>query len=280
MHKKKKIWITKSSGNQEKFSKAKLRRSLKKSGANEKKIQEIISAIEQILYPGISTRIIYKKAFSLLRKSSRPLAAKYKLKKALMEIGPSGYPFEKYVAALLLHKGYKVKVGKILKGTCVNHEVDVFAEKNNQVILVECKFHSDEYNITGVKIPLYIHSRYLDIKSNWKKTYGSKQLDPARIITNTRFSKDAQKYSRCIGLHLIGWNYPKKASLKELIDTNALHPITCLTSITNREKKELVGKNIILCKTLCKNPNALTSIGLNDVRRKKIIAEAKALCAS
>ena len=49
----------------------------------------------QRLYPGITTKEIYRRAFSMLRKASAHLAAEYKLKKAFQELGPSGYPFEK-----------------------------------------------------------------------------------------------------------------------------------------------------------------------------------------
>ena len=93
---KKRILITKSSGVKEKFSPNKLKQSLIRAGASNLVIKKIEKEICKIIYPGISTKEIYKRAFSLLRKESAHMAAKYKLKKAILELGPSGYPFEKY----------------------------------------------------------------------------------------------------------------------------------------------------------------------------------------
>ena len=164
-----KIQVTKKSGDLAPFSREKLRLSLIKSGASKKNIQHIISEIEKILYQGISTKEIYKKAFALLRKSSRPMAAKYKLKKAIMELGPSGFPFERYLAAILKEEGYTTKIGQIIQGMCVQHEVDVVAEKGNQRVIIECKFHTDSHHICDVKVPLYINSRFLDLEKQRMK---------------------------------------------------------------------------------------------------------------
>ena len=140
----KNIFITKASGEKAPFSIEKLRNSLRRAGAGKKVIKRIETELQQILYQGISTREIYQKAFSLLKKVSTHLAAKYKLKKAILELGPSGYPFERYVGEILKHEGYRVQVGQIVQGHCVQHEVDVVAEKDDQYFMIECKFHSDQ----------------------------------------------------------------------------------------------------------------------------------------
>lgn len=277
--KNKNIWITKASGEQAVFSKEKLRNSLKKSGASEEDIQHIISEIEKILYPGMHTKEIYKKAFALLRKTSRPTAARYKLKKAIMQLGPTGFPFEKYISEILKYQGYRVEVGQIVKGHCVQHEVDVVAEKDNQHFMVECKFHSDGNRHCDVKIPLYIQSRFLDVEKQWKKKQGhATKFHQGWIATNTRFTTDAIQFGTCAGLYLLGWNHPQKDSLKERIDKSGLHPVTCLTTLTGREKKALLEKMIVLCKDISKDEKILSGIGLSDTRVKKVMEEAKALC--
>ena len=273
-----KIFVTKNSGDQALFSKEKLRQSLQKSGASNKDIQYIISEIEKILHPGISTKKIYKKAFALLRKTSRPTAAKYKLKKALMELGPSGFPFERYFSEVLRQEGYTTQTGQIIKGHCVQHEVDVLAQKEDQYLIAECKFHSDSHHICNVKVPLYIHSRFLDLKKERdKKASESSKKYQGWIVTNTRFSSDALKYGNCVGLHLLAWDHPKKGSLKERIDLSGLHPITCLTTLTNKEKELLLEKMIVLARDLCQNKKVLLSIGIKEIRTKRILDEAKAL---
>lgn len=275
-----KMYVTKMSGERAEFDRSKLRNSLERSGANEAVIQKVIDKIDDFLYDGISTKEIYKKAFRLLRKTSRPTAARYKLKRAIMELGPTGFPFEKFVGAILDHQGYRTQVGVIVKGHCVNHEVDVVAQKDNQHFMVECKFHRDEGRHCDVKIPLYIQSRFLDVEKEWQKSPGhDTKFHQGWIYTNTRFTKDAIQFGTCVGLMLVGWNYPKKDSLKEQIDRSGLHPITCLTTLTKAEKQKLLAVDKVLCMDLCNHPDLLNSIGIkNSKRQKNILYEANELC--
>jgi len=275
----KNIWITKASGERAIFSKKKLRNSLEKSGANEKNIQTVISEIEKLLHPGMHTKEIYKKAFALLRKTSRPTAARYKLKRAIMQLGPSGFPFEQYIAEVFRCDGYRVSVGEFVKGHCITHEVDIIAKKKNQRFVIECKFHSDSNRICDVKIPLYINSRFLDMKKERNKTNGH-DSPPYQgwIVTNTRFSKDAMQYGTCAGLYLLGWNYPRSGSLKERIDLAGVHPITCMTTMTGKEKQRLLKKMVVLAKDLCHDRKILLDIGISELRAKRIMEEARGLC--
>jgi hypothetical protein len=278
---KKTIRIAKSSGELVHFDVNKLRSSLQKSGAHFNVIESIIEIIQNEVYPGMSTREIYKRAFSLLRKNSRSTAARYKLKRAIMEMGPSGFPFELLVAELLKKEGHSCEVGIIVQGHCVSHEIDVFAQKNGFQTLIECKYNSDPNGHSNVKVPLYIHSRFRDIEKAWSKNsdFDSEKLSGA-IYTNTRFTTDAIQYAQCSEIALFGWDYPKKNSLKERIDRTGLHPITCLTSLTTQEKKKFLDKLIVLATDLVNNPSLLEShITTTPLRRAKILQEANALCA-
>src|SRR5688572_22822137 len=116
------IYITKASGQQDEFSEEKIRKSLRRSGATEKDIDRIVTEVKAKLYNGITTKHIYRIAFGLLRKSARPVAARYHLKSAIMELGPSGFPFEKFFAELLNHQGYSTKTDQLEQGKCVTHE--------------------------------------------------------------------------------------------------------------------------------------------------------------
>ena len=79
-------------------------------------------------------------------------------------------------------------------------------------------------------------------------------------------------------MYLLGWNHPQKGSLKERIDALGLHPVTCLTTLTKREKQLLLEKMIALCKDIYEDEKILLSIGLQEMRIKKAMAEAKVLC--
>lgn len=279
MIKAKNILITKASGESVPFQEDKLRHSLSRSGAPNDLIDSVVNKIKAELKSGMTTKELYKSAFNLLRKSSRPSAARYKLKKAIYELGPSGFPFEKYVGAILAYEGFDTKVGVIVRGKCVNHEVDVVAEKDEEHFMVECKFHHKQGINCNVKIPLYIKSRFLDVQEQWQKRKGHEtKFHQGWIFTNTRFTTDAIKFGNCAGLQLVGWNYPKDGSLNQRIDESGLHPLTCLTTISIAEKQKLLNEDIVLCMELCDKPNLLKTVGIDETRHNKILNEAHELC--
>lgn len=275
----KELYITKASGQRHVFSEEKLRYSLRRAGANDETIESIIQKLLPRLYDGISTKEIYGMAFNLLHEGESHLAARYHLKQALMELGPSGFPFERFIAKLLQNQGYKTKVGEIVAGHCVRHEIDVIAEKENHVYMIECKYHNQNGIFCSVKIPLYIQSRFKDVEANWLShpTYGAKQ-HTGWVVTNTRFSGDAIQYAICMGLKLLGWDYPALHGLKDQIDALGLYPVTCLTTLTLEEKKRLLDKGIVLCQELHGHEKILKSLGIKSSRIKTISHEAERLC--
>jgi Holliday junction resolvase-like predicted endonuclease len=273
------INITKSNGDKVPYSKEKITRSLKGSGARPEQIEKILEEVKNHLYEGITTKKIYRLAFNMLREGSRHLAARYHLKKAIMELGPSGFPFEIYFAEILNYQGYKTKVGEILKGKCINHEVDVIAEKDNSLFMVECKYHNQSGKFSDVQVPLYIQSRFKDLEAQWLNDPSHKnKTHKGWVVTNTRFSIDAINYGTCIGLNLLSWDYPLNTSLKIIIDSLGLYPITCLTSLTRVEKQRLLDRKIVLCKEILNDKHLLETSGVKDTRIHSVIKEAEQLC--
>jgi len=268
--------VIKSSGDKVDFSISKLRASLFRSGADELTVDNILNVVRDELYQGISTKEIYNRAFALLKKKKSIYASKYKLKKAIYELGPTGFPFEKFIGALLKYSGYKVEVGKIVQGKCVDHEVDVMAVKNGQHIMAECKFHSEKTTTCNVKVPLYINSRYIDVVSQYKGKANCP--NEGWVVTNTRFTSDALTYGKCVGLYLLSWDHPKDNGLKDRIDRLGLYPITVSTLLTNREKQFLLSRDIVLCRQLANDVFYLDHLGISEVRKTKILAEISMLC--
>ncbi len=269
------INIIKSSGEKAPFDPQRIYRSLKRVGADEPLINKIVNEVSQSVVEGMTTHEIYRIAFRLLRNESKSIAGKYHLKRAIMQLGFSGYPFEKFVAEIMRHQGFKVLNNQIIKGYCVNHEVDVVGERHNEHVFVECKYHNRLGLASDVKITLYIKARFLDIEHAYTKKAG--EVLKIWVVTNTRFTNDAIQYGQCAGLHLIGWDYPQKGSLKELIEFSGLYPITCITNLTKAEIEVLLGENILLCKTIGENPNLLNKLNIGTARMKQIIAQCRAL---
>lgn len=274
------IHITKSDGSIVIFDPEKLTNSLMRSGASQEVAAEILQQIEGHVHEGTSTKEIYKEAYRLLRKKSKAVAGRYKLKKAITELGPSGYPFENFVGAILQSRGYEVKVGEMVEGKCgVRHEVDVVAENDHDHFMVECKFHTDPLRKSTIQVPLYIHSRFEDIFSLYRHLPGYKtKLHQSWIVTNTKFTEDARKYAKCVGLNLISWDYPKGNSLKNWIDYSGLHPITSLQSINKNQKRQLLDAGLVLCRDIQDKKEAVHALGLSNRQLTKLREEASGIC--
>lgn len=275
------LLVTKNSSELESFSMEKLKISLASSGLSSGQISQIIKLLKPQLYSGISSTEIHRKAFSLIKKYNTVYASKYNLKRAIFELGPTGYPFERLIAALLKQKGYKTKVGVVLNGQSITHEIDVLAEKDGNVYAIECKFHSDPKAVSNVKVPLYINSRFLDIQEQWNKHSNHKaHLKQGWLVTNTRFTKDAIAYGKSVGLTLLSWDYPEENGMKTNIDSYGLYPITTLTSLSKKEKQQLIAKDVILVKELLSTPYHLVDVFLDDEKIKQVMEEVKRLCST
>lgn len=274
-----KLKVMKASGEMEKYSRSKLMQSLQRSGADLKAVQSVINDIESKLFDGISSKMIYDLSFSLLRKRELGIAARYKLKNAMMELGPTGYPFEKFVGEIFRRKGYDVQVGQVLQGQCVTHEVDVVATLGQEQTFVECKYYLKTGKNANVQVPLYIRSRVDDLikKRSSEPEFAGFSFQGC-IVTNTRFTTDAISFGECTGLTLLSWDYPEGDSLKDLIDREHIFPITVLTRLTNTEKTKLMDKGLVICSQLLDNPTILDEIGMDADKQKKVLREVRFLC--
>ena len=272
------VSITKASGTQEPFSQHKLENSLKKAGADNNAINTIIKKIKPFLYDGVSTKKIYRKAFKLLARHKGSLAARYSLKKAIMELGPTGYPFEHFIGQLLTQSGLRTEVGQILEGKCVSHEVDVVATGDKMQYFVECKYYNSQGKYADVKVPMYIRSRFEDIVAMRKNLPEYKDFTfHGWLVTNTRFTSDALAYGKCSGLHLVSWDLPAVQSLKAMIEREGLFPVTVLTGLNKEQKQILLEKGIVLCRQLYNQQNMLDKMVQNQNKKQKIIDEIKDL---
>jgi Holliday junction resolvase-like predicted endonuclease len=271
--------IIKANGEETSYEPKKIVRSLERAGVSQEIIKDVLFATEKELFDGIHTKAMYKIVFRNLKKLNHSTAGKYHLKNAIMEFGPTGFPFEKFIAAMLEAEGYQTLTDQIVQGHCVKHEVDVIAEKDNKHFMMECKFHSNAGNICDVKHALYVYARFLDVEKTWLNKPGHAQkFHQGWLVTNTRLTADAEKYGNCVGMGLLSWNYPQGNSLRERIDKKGLYPITCLISLSKHEKQALLNKNIVLCHSVCERPSELNGIGLSETRKLKVLEEGKMIC--
>lgn len=264
--------VVKADGTKEAFDRSKLERSLRRSGASESDMRAIAEEVERKLTPGKTTASIYREAFAKLRTLETGTAARYSLKRAILDLGPSGFPFEAYLAEVFRTEGYQAVTNTIGRGKCVEHEIDVLLDKDGTRTYVEAKFHNGPGFKTDLKVVLYVKARIDDIRAREGSAI------EGMVVTNTKFTDMAVRYAQCVGLTLIGWDYPSNNSLQTRIESSYMYPLTALTSLTNREKTLLLTQKTVLCNGLMRKQDALAQLSLPPSRRERLAQEIGALC--
>ena len=215
------VTILKADGKKEVFDVAKLRASLSRAGATDEAVESVVSHIGSELKDGMSTHEIYEHAYKVLAEWKQPVAERYSLRRAVMSLGPTGFLFENLVAEILKEKGFETLTDQTVLGACVPHEVDVVAWNKEKLIMVEAKFHNELGTKSDLKVALYVKARIDDLKHNMFN-YGGKDrmLNEGWLITNTKFSSTALHYGLCNNMIMIGWNYPEKGNLQDMIEAS------------------------------------------------------------
>ncbi len=263
------MYVIKASGEKEKFLPSKLYATLVRAGADGKIANSIVDHVKKEVYDGITTQEILNHALALLRDQKPEISARYNLKRAIMNLGPTGFPFERFFAAVLQNYGYETQTGKIVKGKIITHEVDVIA-KNKKTYMVECKYHNAIGIYTDVKVALYTYAALLDMKD---------KFDGAWIATNTRCSEQAKQYARGMGIKITSWEYPEGESLRDLIEKKKLYPLTVLRSLDHDVNWKLSDAGIFLTKDLIEMDfNKLKSkTKLPETILKRLVSDAQSL---
>lgn len=265
------ISIIKASGDKENFSEEKVIQSIKRAGIPQDLQDQVLVHVKNKLYENIPTSEIYHHISEFLKKSHPHAKAKYSLKQAIMKLGPTGYPFEDFVAEILKTQGYQTQTRQILQGTCISHEIDVIAEKSGEKIMVEAKFHNLPGIKTSVHVALYTKARFDDISMKNKFTN-------SWIVTNTKVTTDAISYAECRNIKIISWSYPQKGNLRDLIETSGLAPITSITEFSPHDIQTLLENGIVLCRDVCKKPDILNLLDMSEEKKNHILSQAAFVC--
>jgi len=270
--------ILKGDGTTEAFEPTKLVDSMLRSGTDRSLAEEVAKDVSRSVRDGMTTTEIYKKAFKLLREEEHVTAARYSMRRAILELGPTGFPFEDYVSAVLHAKGYETRTRVMLQGKCAEHEVDIVLKKDGKTFGAELKFHNTPGFKTDIKTALYVRARFTDIESHAHLKGELCAVDGGWLITNTKFTENAINYAACAGIKLIGWGYPDKGNLSDMIAETGVYPITVMTSLSSVEKAKLLTSGVALCHTLISDPSALPNVGITGKKQETVIKESLALC--
>ncbi len=271
------VLITKADGDTEPFKVEKLRRSLRRSGATKHEVETVVDQILDQLQEGMHTQEIYRKAFTLLHDQELPAAARYSLRRALFKLGPTGFPFETFLARLFEAEGYNTRVGIMLDGKCATHELDVGAYNDDHSFVAEAKFHSRPGLKSDLQVAMYSYARLLDLK---EKRICEEDICGVRefwLITNTKFTSSATRYAECAGLTMLSWDYPNHNNLHDRIQRAGVYPVTVLQSLSNTQATTLIDHGAILCRDLLDQPHILNHLHVEKQTIDKIVTEVKNL---
>lgn len=273
------VTIIKENGEREPFDVSKLERSLERAGASETAIERVVSRITDELRDGMTTNYIYRHAHALLDElEESDAASSYSLKRAIFALGPTGFPFERYVERLFEASGYRVVSGEIVDGYCVEHEVDILGNTpDNEGVVGEVKFHNKQGTKTDVQTALYVYARFDDIDAR-RRDEGDDPFGERWLITNTKFTEHVIAYGECVSLQMIGWNYPQQGSLQTFIEETGLHPVTCLSALTEKDTKRILKQDIVLCRDLSRERDTLLAAGIDEEQVDRLISQSKHLC--
>ncbi|HJZ22858.1 MAG TPA: restriction endonuclease [Candidatus Babeliales bacterium] len=270
--------IEKASGEIEEFDLEKFRRSITRPGASPELIEKLVKKAQKKLSEFKTSEDVFRFAFEQLKEEEPQIAARYNLKRCMLEFGPTGFPFEQFVAEIFKAQQYQTETNQIVKGWCVDHEIDLIAKKDNESFMVECKFHNQLGNKSHVQVPLYTEARFHDIQKTWKPDSPEHKLTHTWVVTNTTFTYEALKYSNCVGIKLTSWDYPKEENLAQLIVKFKLYPITAIISLTSAQKKLFIKEGFTLAKDVEKNRDILKKSGMSDSEISGLIQECNLLC--
>ena len=276
------LYVINFAGQKEPFSWEKVFLSARRAGSSKELAKKIADEISLLAYPGISTALIHQEVLKRLRENEPKAGIRFSLKKAIERLGPTGFPFEKYVGALFENQGWQVFLNQHLKGYCLTYEIDFLAEKGKKVLIGECKFR---HALAKQKIPSEIilenYAKFLDLKKGelFKTPVSQKEISFI-LVTDAKFTHRTQKFARCYRLELLGWRYPQDRGLEYLIESQNLYPVTILPSLDDDLARQCFEEKIILAKDLLEKwPDFTRKAKISSPKAAAIFEEAKTLLA-
>jgi len=236
-------------------------------GATRDVAESIAEEIETRIYDSIETKKILQMIFKRLRKHKPVIRHQIDLRKALSLLNPAP-DFERFIQLLLSEHNYEVTPNQIVKGRCVEHEVDAIARKNGKTCIVEVKHHHKYHTPTSLDVSRISRAVFEDVTEGHELGLNNLKIDYALIVCNTKLSEHAKRYADCRGIRQIGWSSPPNHDLQTMIEEKKLYPITFLKGLNAETRKRLASKGIILLRQL-------TGKSSKELRRQTGISKEK-----
>jgi len=269
------VYVTKADGSKQLFDKQKIINTCLRLQATLEQAQSIADKIEARAYDGIPTKKILQMVFLYMKKYRPAIGYQIDLRQAIAMLR-SKPDFEIFVAKLFEALGYKVETNLIIQGKCVEHEIDVVARKDSEIILVEVKHHVNHHTYSGLDTFLQLNSTLEDLREGYESGKNNFKFTKAILICNTKVSEHAKRYALCKGLEFIAWKFPPEKGLERIIEEYKLYPITFLKGIEREEVYKLADAGIVTIKQLLDDIEKISrKTGMNKSRVLELQKAAK-----
>jgi ATP cone domain/Restriction endonuclease len=227
----------------EPYNRDKIIKTMRRYGLNDSQIEDVLEKVERQHYNGITTKKLHAIIKDEIEKSEHQVKrSDLREGLALMRSAPD---FEKYVQALFRGLGYEVTSNRVIQGFCVTHEIDGVAVKDGKQYYIETKHHAKLHNRTPFIDSLAVKAKLDDIRHGYATGKNDYDFDKAILICNTKMTKHAEDYSRCVDIEHIGWNMPRGRGIDELIEESRVYPYTVIPKLTRAEIRRLSSLGVV-----------------------------------
>jgi hypothetical protein len=251
-------YVTKMDGSLQRFDRQKIVRTCMRMGATADVAESIAGDIERRAYDGMPTRTIIRSVLAHMRRHVPKFNYMIDLREAICRVRPKP-DFEMFVAQLLRAYGFKVRSNQIVNGMCVDHEVDAVAEKvagkspakcKRETFYVEVKHHYKSHTYTNLGVFLEVKASFDDLVQGYAAGKNRIPFKGAIVVSNTKLSDHARRYSECAGIMAIAWKTPAEKGLERMIDEKKLYPLTIVRGLSPSDQARLGDAGIVTLKQL------------------------------
>ncbi|HUK27547.1 MAG TPA: ATP cone domain-containing protein [Candidatus Acidoferrales bacterium] len=269
------MYVRKFDGSTQQFDKNRIIASCLRNGASQETAYTVADRIENESYDGMRTKEILDLVWQYLGEHHPDSRIRIDLRLALSLL-KSKPDFEEYASLILKDLGYSVQSNVIVKGKCIEHEIDAIAQKDTRTLYVEVKHHDQAHTYTPLEVSMKVWATHQDLIAGRKLGYHNFDFTNALIICNTKFTDHARRFADCVGIDRIGWKSPPSNSLDGIIESRRLYPITILRG-ERRLQRLLLDNGIVLLRQLVDSKadrltrdRILSTSQLSNLRQKSV----------
>ena len=175
------IFVTKADGTRQPYQRGKIVDLCLKKHVSLDVAEKVAEKVEERIYDGIETKKILRMVFTYLKHYRPTVRYQIDLRRAISLLRPKP-DFERFIQLLLQELGYNVLPNLIVRGRCVEHEIDAIAIKDEETVLVEVKHHLNHHTYTGLDICREARATYEDLTEGFSLGFNRFNITKVMVV--------------------------------------------------------------------------------------------------